>query len=94
MHNSIFKAFIPLLTLIYIVAIFSLILVMNITGIKYVPKIIMFVQIVGFLGCTWIPIANPIVGIWINRPYRDATKIMFARLFKKNSATTVQPLNQ
>jgi hypothetical protein len=41
----------------------------------------------------WVFVINPIVSIWINRPYREAAKKLINRLWKKNLATItmVQP---
>jgi hypothetical protein len=75
-------------------AIFGLILVMNIAEIKTLANIIMYLQSFGFLNANWIPMINPVVSIWINRPYRDAVKKFFAKIFNKNSLTTVHPLNE
>jgi hypothetical protein len=74
-------------------AIFALIVIMNITGIQSLAKIIMYLQIFSFLARNWLPIVNPMVSIWINRPYRDAVKKFVASLFKKHSITPVQPLS-
>jgi hypothetical protein len=44
--------------------------------------------------CAWITVANPIVSIWINRPYRDAVKKLiknFIDKFKQTSANTIHP---
>jgi hypothetical protein len=44
--------------------------------------------------CAWIAVANPIVSIWINRPYRDAV-IKFIkshiRKLKNISTNTIHP---
>jgi hypothetical protein len=65
---------------------------MNIAEIKSLAKIIMYLQIFAFLGGNWIPIVNPMVSIWINRPYRDAVKKFVASIYKNDSITPVQPL--
>jgi hypothetical protein len=67
---------------------------MNLTGIKYLAKVIMHIQTVGYIAGNWLPVLNPLVSIWINKPYRDASKQLLGRLFKNNSITPVQPLNQ
>jgi hypothetical protein len=75
----------------------ALIWTLNITGIEMpiMEKIILYEQYVAFLFYNWLPIANPVVGMWINRPYRDAVKNFICTLIKKNSQITpVQTINQ
>jgi hypothetical protein len=37
----------------------------------------------------WITVINPLVSIWINRPYRDAVKKLIYKIFKSNLANTI-----
>jgi hypothetical protein len=67
---------------------------MKLTEIELLSRVIMFILYTTLLIASWYLVVNPIVGIWINKPYRDAVQKMFARLFKKNSVTPVVPLNQ
>jgi hypothetical protein len=76
---------------------FALTWALNIMGmsIQIIEKLIVYEQYATFLIYNWLPVANPIVSIWINRPYRDAVKKLVASLSKKHTAVTpVQPLNQ
>jgi hypothetical protein len=67
---------------------------MKMTGADIIEKILMYEQSVGFLFFHWISVANPIVSIWNNRPYRDAVKKIFGSILKtKSPVTTVKPFN-
>jgi hypothetical protein len=51
------------------------------------------VQFFYCMSAPWISVINPIVSIWINRPYRDAVAVkkLVHSLFKKNPMT-IHPL--
>jgi hypothetical protein len=64
-------------------------------GIPMLSTIIMHEHYFAFLLGNWVPAVNPLVSIWINRPYRDAVSKFIGSLFRKNTAASaVHPLNQ
>jgi hypothetical protein len=88
------------LNFIFTLFIFAIYLVMAlISGIEMVTaKItILFVGFFATLLFSWLPVVNPIVSIWINRPYRDAVRKFIGRILRKTSTATtatVHPFNQ
>jgi hypothetical protein len=66
----------------------ALFMAMKMTGADILEKIVMYEQTVGFLYNHWIPVANPIVSIWNNRPYRDAVKKIFGKILKTKTPVT------
>jgi hypothetical protein len=63
---------------------------------EMLEKLIIFIQYVSIVMANWLPVINPLVSIWINKPYRDAIKKFLANLsiFNKNSVVPVQPINE
>jgi hypothetical protein len=54
-----------------------------------------YLQMINSLIVFWLPVANALVSIWINRPYREAVQKLFSKTLyiftKKNSANIVHP---
>jgi hypothetical protein len=86
----------PLLVLLFLLGKLVLFMAAKMIGADIIEKILMYEQCVAFLFYNWIPVANPIVSIYNNRPYRDAVKkILLRKIHKiKSPVTTVQPFNQ
>jgi hypothetical protein len=85
----------PLFSFISTLLISALILATNITGMEILAKTVLYVQFISLIISIWLPVANPVISIWINRPYRDAVR-KFLVCFKQNpvNVTKVQPFSQ
>jgi hypothetical protein len=91
-----FQSLMPMLTFPIMLILFPLFVAMKIARIEseFVMKTIAFMHYFFYLILNWLPLANPMVSIWINRPYRDAVKKCICGIFKSNSTITpIQPLN-
>src|SRR4051812_94676 len=84
----IFKVLFHFLNVLFSLAQFALALTFIISEIEMMATIILFVGFFTAILFAWLPVVNPIVSIWINRPYRDAVSKFIATIFKKNNSVT------